>query len=391
MKYYSQFLSRPQSSRLWPRLGILSVACGVLSLVAGCTTTPPDDSSTASETLPVTTAPSQLSNLATPHVIPHAQQTTLIEPPPPLAAYAPYMDGPPLLTADVEASKERFDNVQSAIASCMAAQGFQYVPVAANLTILSQATWFGNHLRLFNVPFLAASRDVVAQDGYGVMGTPDEEAAAAGVADDPNLAYQETLGQSEAQAYSTALYGDFNDPTGTSMNSCSGKATAQFPEPDFSTSRQAVFQAEYGSLVGATINYVDIAMGVGALAPRGEDPRVAQLISQWESCMTAKGYEFDESATGVGPVEAFFIATLTRPDGTYTWPANGTAANTLPREETSLIGSEAERKVALADFDCRVSTNYIDRLTAIRVDLDNAYLQTNKVALDNLVAAAQLW
>jgi hypothetical protein len=90
-------------------------------------------------------------------------------------------------------------------------------------------------------------------------------------------------------------------------------------------------------------------------------------------------------------VLALSIALMTHPDGTLGAVEDGTPVNQIPVEESSLLGTEAERVVALADFDCRVATDYISHLTTIRVDLDNAYLRTNQEALDRLAAAAQSW
>jgi hypothetical protein len=325
-----------------------------------------------------------------PGELPEASWDTVMNPPPPLAEYAVYMDGPGPDPVALAKRQQWYDSLENSKAECMAKQGFRYVPTPFDASQSSGAGRISPMLLSLPVPRLPDSRDLVAQVGYGVMGTPEERAAAAGVADDPNLAYQETLSPGEAEAYGYALYGDYNDPAGTSASSCSGQATAQFPEPTVSD-REHAFEAEFRDLKWAARSLVrtDAAASADGL---GLDPRTLQLDHEWESCMNTKGYVLERLDWEHGPMLAMGRAMRTRPDGTVGPMHTGEVPGSLvPPEEKSLLGTEPERQVALADFDCRIETNYMDRLANIRISLDDKFIQEHRAALDRLTAEAESW
>jgi hypothetical protein len=114
----------------------------------------------------------------------------------------------------------------------------------------------------------------------------------------------------------------------------------------------------------------------------------AALNQEWGSCMSRRGYDFEYP----GPASAFDLALRTRPDGTVgPLPTPGAQAADIPAEEQSLLGIEPEREIALADFDCRVQTGYLERLTEMRVRADEEFIQANRAQLDQLVAASPGW
>jgi hypothetical protein len=282
-----------------------------------------------------------------------------------------------------------YDNVADSTAACMTAQGFQYTPnpqKASQAPMRNVSSW----VLTLPVPYLPSDRDTVAQVGYGVMGTPEEQMAEQGMGDDPNDAYRETLSPSEAQAYDAALFGDYNNPTQTS--GCSSEAMAQYPEPDQSSDRQQAFYAEFNSLVRAVQGLVlsDARASTDGL---WFDSRTLDLDSEWGSCMEAKGYALDPLPSEHGPMLGMGLAIRTHPDGTVGPVHNGddVSSGQIPVEEKSLLGTEAERAVALADFDCRAQMNYLPRLADIRDSLDTAFIQQHQADFDKLAAAAETW
>jgi hypothetical protein len=102
--------------------------------------------------------------------------------------------------------------------------------------------------------------------------------------------------------------------------------------------------------------------------------------------MASKGYGLEEWGLSYGPRAAMELAIMTRPDGTVPVRLESVPMNLIPVEENSLLGTEPERAVALADYDCRVATDYLARLIAIRADVDNAFIVANQDALDRLSA-----
>jgi hypothetical protein len=305
-----------------------------------------------------------------------------MDPAPPLAAYGVYLDGPAEDPAIRAARAQIHDAVEAAIAACMASQGFPYIPVPYSTSfedLTASRRQLSTGLRYLPVPRLPADREAVIREGYGIMAAFDEQMAAPGWTDeDPNATYLAALSPAEFEAYQAALFGDLDDPS-TGVSSCSGQATAQFsatPAPG----RKEAFATEFGDLVDAARTSVLTTM---------TDPRTVALDAEWEACMTRQGYTFEEYQGDHDPSVAMAVALRTRPDGTLGPTSDGEASADIPVEEKSLLGTEPERKVALADYDCRVETDYLDRLTQVRWSLDEQFIEEHQGELDRLVAAAE--
>ena len=378
--------------------GFFTLVVALVVVLGGCTATvePDPDDSPASETSGVVdgggSSPSTTVQVSVgPQELPQASMSTEMDPSPPLTKYGVYLDGPGEDPAYQAAVTQRSEDIGNAIAACMAAQGFTYVPSPPQPSASAGLTSLDLNLRYLPVPYLSADRGTVVREGYGVMATPEELAAAQGVTvGSPNDAYTSTLSSAEFEAYQMALFGDYNDPAGTSGSSCSGKATAQFPEmplPD----GQRDFDAEFGDLTAAVWNLLGSDPSAGG-DNLDSDPRRLQLDAEWESCMAGKGYRLEKLDYEHGPDLAFGLARRTRPDGTV-GPFHYTSVlgSEIPDEEKSLLGTEPEREVAVADFDCRVETDYLARLTDIRVSLDEKFIAEHQTELDRLVAAAESW
>jgi hypothetical protein len=224
------------------------------------------------------------------------------------------------------------------------------------------------------VPFLAEDRSTVERFGYGLLGPPEQALADAGWLDDPNADYVKSLGDAGARAYEEALNG---------KGGCGAQALRQFPEPSGDADQLQVFDAEFADLAREAVSWA----GEGLAG----DPGMVALNRQWEACMNSKGYVFDQSYVGAGPDAALNLAVRTRPDGSVGPPNTDTATEDIPAEEKGLLGTGPERVVALADFDCRAETDYLARLTQIRVERDTAFIEAHRAELDRLVDAAQSW
>ncbi|MCL2784832.1 MAG: hypothetical protein FWD55_05235 [Propionibacteriaceae bacterium] len=79
----------------------------------------------------------------------------------------------------------------------------------------------------------------------------------------------------------------------------------------------------------------------------------------------------------------------TRADGTLgdTW-YHYEYDEATPEEERSLLGTQAEVQIALADFDCREESNYLERYLAIQIDLESAFVDQHRAQLDEMLAFA---
>ncbi|MDR2973223.1 MAG: hypothetical protein LBV00_00720 [Propionibacteriaceae bacterium] len=298
----------------------------------------------------------------------------------PLIAYASAMNGPSEPPDRLATLAEQWDKVEQVIASCMSNRGFRYTPVAANPEHRYAPALLGKGLEILPFPRLSASRDTVAKYGYGVLPPPDDDPMNPMETEDLNREYQSTLSQAETQAYDRALYGDINDPD-TAKQSCSGQASQQGTELPPGPVQQ--FQAEFGTLIRQA--------RWGAIEGLMESAPAVQLNHEWESCMNGNGVTFDTHLSGKGPGIALHQAISTRPDGTVGPWQDDAPTTDIPVEEKSLTGSEPERALALKDFDCRAQTDYVARLTTLRIQSDNAFIEKNRDALNRLLTAAEGW
>jgi hypothetical protein len=168
-----------------------------------------------------------------------------------------------------------------------------------------------------------------------------------------------------------------------------GKAVGQFAELN-QPSRRLAFENEFSAIKRAVLDLVRTD-ALASTDGMGLSPSVVGLNAEWESCMTTKGYTFEEEDPVRGPMLALYRAVRTKPDGTVGPLRYGVLTTDIPAEEDSLLGTEPEREVALADFDCRGETDYMTRLNAIRVSLDETFIAEHQGELDRLVAAAESW
>ncbi|MDR2975038.1 MAG: hypothetical protein LBV00_10090 [Propionibacteriaceae bacterium] len=290
------------------------------------------------------------------------------------------MNGPVEPPDRLTALAADWDNGQQVIASCMSAAGFRYTPLPSNPEHQFASASWGRDLDLIPVPRLSSDRSIVAHYGYGVLPPPEDDPRFPTEAEDPNVAYRSTLSQTEASAYDLALYGDLNKRE-TWTQSCSAQAAEQ--SADIAPGPVQAFLTEFGDLARAA--------RWSAVEGLMESAPVAQLSREWESCMNANGVTFDARLSDKGPGIALARAINTRSDGTVgPWRADTPTAE-IPVEEKSLTGSEFERAIALQDFDCRTQTDYVARLTALRIQSDNDFIEKNRDALNRLLAAAEAW
>ncbi|MDR2931202.1 MAG: hypothetical protein LBV06_09910 [Propionibacteriaceae bacterium] len=336
-------------------------------------------------TEPVTAESSIASVSAARADLPVASWVTVMEPPPPLMQYANGMNGPGEDPGHQAAQTQWNANWQKFVSDCMLAQGFTWVPRPSH-TAASTTPQVSLALGVLPVPRLSGDREVVAREGYGVMSTPEEQLVAVG-GDDPNLVNQQSLSSAERQAYDFALYGDPANPAGSSGASCTGRASAEFPEP--SQSEQTVaFLAEFWDLTYAALVSVADDDRLGTF---GQDRRVQNLNARWESCMNGKGYVFQKVSYESGPILGMGLAVRTHPDGVVGPVRDGVPSSEIPDDEKSLSGSEPERAVALDDYDCRAQVDFMTQLAQIRVSRDEDFITNNHDALDRLIAAAEAW
>ncbi|MDR0594329.1 MAG: hypothetical protein LBG60_13990 [Bifidobacteriaceae bacterium] len=309
-----------------------------------------------------------------------------------------------------QAQAQREAQIEDEVARCMAAAGFSYYPQSAwepEPDPDYMAVWQRDGGWLWDflpAPQLADTREEVAQHGYGrweqyadyVLMSPDyQDARAEAAANDPNWQYIESLSESALNAYYKTLEG--LEPTGDGAwvgaetwntgegASCRAQAAGKFPDPAL---EDPLTDYVYQDLVGGM---ADIKWQVD------DDPRTLAMDREWADCMAGFGFDVaeehvvgDSGQAGVisGPIQAFYLARATGADGQVA-DTSLDGPREPPKDQRSLIGSQPEIDIALADFDCRVETDYMNRLIAIQRELETAFVQDNRTALEEMLAAIE--
>jgi hypothetical protein len=257
------------------------------------------------------------------------------------------------------------------IARCMHQAGFDYIPVPVMRSDSSPA-----------LPLMFPwDRDWVAQFGYGaaLLRTwsrtiwDDYFAHGAPAFVDPNLAITESLSPSEREAYFLQMWGPPRtleeieaEILSGEAQGCQNQADQFMPQPD-EVSDAARPQVTHAQLW----NNPEFRR---VLEFRGTNMQSAfsnpQAISDWANCMANTGYP---GLTSVWRLPESFIQEL----------------NMLP-QHLSLTSREfiafREREIAtaLADFDCRVATDFTERAREMQLSDEIQFVNDNQSTLDSL-------
>ncbi|KSW29532.1 hypothetical protein [Cellulomonas sp. B6] len=280
--------------------------------------------------------------------------------------------------AATAAERERFEAVEVSIAACMGTEGFDYAPREYERPETLVASWADDAILL---PLLPDDRDRVATVGYGVDDVEAQEAELeATETPDRNAEHLAALGPSAQSAYVKALTGA-DGPDGessTGAGGCAGRAQTQHPAP-------VDDRPDFSDLIRSMRELVqdDVFQAPEALA----------LAEEWNSCMLDGGVDVapPDSYGPVqrpGPLQAYELALATRADGTVAWPSRDTPTRDVPVDSRYLVGSVAERAIALADLDCRERTDYAARLTDVVEGLQRAFVAAHADELARLTSAA---
>jgi hypothetical protein len=284
-----------------------------------------------------------------------------------------------------------FEDQETDIAACMAQEGFEYVPEPTDTPTGASAPRARRPFHYLAVPRLAAGRQDVAADGYGVLGPRRVlgDGLDVGV-DDPNGKYYESLSAKAQAQYDDALYGFdqaewFRTGEGiepVEMGGCMGAAWERYPDP-------AVAAADASPVA----RFDELISDMGSVNGLGmfSDPELVELNREWRGCFPADLVVLlgDPAVIGSGPYGG--------PGGAFELALRATAVGDvvaldvpsvqLSEERRSLVGSAGEVSVALADFDCRVATDYLVRFTGIQRRIEERFVADHQRELDAMMAA----
>jgi hypothetical protein len=302
--------------------------------------------------------------------------------------------------AQREAEVRTTDEREALVAVCMKGAGFDYYAVPYGGPLTEEPHPYLVRADYLMVPPLDSDRAAVAQWGYGVDSEASVEDELFGNQDpavrektELNQQYVDSLSAAGRHEYQTALYGfdpEREDVQGKPPEGCLGEALASVPDLDV-TPYGGDFRETYWDLLGQLTEVTTWDVGI--------DPRSVALDQEWQLCAESKGLDFST-----------FVFTATMPDGSevpssdmalLNRPSPGNAirlARQLGEDGEMMAAGEgqaalraypAQVQVALADYDCRQQTDYMNRLMEIQRDVEQQFLDANRSALEEMAIAAR--
>lgn len=283
-----------------------------------------------------------------------------------------------------EVLRNRWDEIQAFQAECMKNRGFTYYPEPW-APVGDDRGFFADGDQLV-LPHLPGDREEAARIGYGLL-PPEELLLWDSDEAQRNALYRESLSRTAQIQYDLALKGDPNTPSESeSVKSCGLLSIEKNPSPEFDLGAKGLFRTHYSALI--------LAMHELVYEEVMEDPRTLFLNATWGACMEDRGFSlisgFYWNEHNISPWAAQTLALRTRADGSLgdTW-YNYQYDEITPAEERSLLGTEIEVQIALADYDCRQESGYMERYLAIQIELESEFVEQHHTQLDEMMAFAE--
>jgi len=247
---------------------------------------------------------------------------------------------------------------QELIAQCMRDAGFDYLPMPVLVppTQLVQPN----------------DRVWITQWGFGVVAGPD------GINNnwfeippDPNEAIRSEFTPAELEAYHQALSGDWAGVIGVlpddvplENRGCRGFAQAQIQAEPVLFATELLQTDEWAPLQEALWAMSDKYARSDALR---------QAVHDWAMCMVDAGYpNFERQTQAASTIRDEFQRIPRLSDGSF-----APIADTLIPEL-----QEREIDLALADFDCRSSTDFDNRIREARHNIETQFVEDNRATLE---------
>jgi hypothetical protein len=208
------------------------------------------------------------------------------------------------------------EDTETAIASCMAGEGFEYVPI--------DPVSFRNAMAsLAAVPGLN-DEEFVAQYGYGFTTLPPTQKFRAG---EENQVIYEDLSPADQVAYDRALWGentettfvfmleneDFEGAGGCTKTAIDEVFTAEQRNPNFS-------------------NPFDVQVA--------QDPRMIDATKEWATCMSADGYDYESPEDAEDQILDRYDSLTKGQDPTTLTGSDADALKALQAEELAIAAAD---------------------------------------------------
>jgi hypothetical protein len=311
-----------------------------------------------------------------------------------------------------QALNESYRVQEAFLAECMKQAGFSYFPREPPESVEDAETEWGGYVLngdMLDIPQLPETLDEARRVGYGVMEAYGAEDPLGAVqADAANQEYYQSLSAAAQRSYDLALAGltADDDPYGTTpaVGNCLSRAAAELPAGPAPSELLGVLEplsgmfgvnAESGLAVEGGVTVTERASGSESVHDR---PEVFELKREYRACLVEGdlGGVFTRFLEGVQlatPWTAFSVAVLTAEDGSVAQMLAGQTYSDedFSESQQSLVGSQAERDVAVADFACRAETDYVNRFAAALAAAQESYIEAHREELDKMESGIELF
>lgn len=292
---------------------------------------------------------------------------------------------------DIEREEaERNRKVEEIVATCMADEGFEYIPVEYDM-----GTTFFTEDEDWD------TEEWAQQYGYGITTNPwaDEEEAVAEPEEewtDPNDDYVSGMSPAEQEAYYEALYGpqtftedeewvedeELVEEYTWEEAGCQGLAQHEVYEEDDPWSDPA---------------FAELFEAMDRLYQDSEkDPRIREINDEWATCMADAG--ITGMTTPMAASELFYQEydkLYQEADAQIDWEnldwesLDGTTDPVTEIMEKSGLAELREREIAaaVADFHCQEELDVEARSLEIQFELEEEFVETYRADIDAVVAA----
>ena len=260
--------------------------------------------------------------------------------------------------------QEQNAKMEELVAECMTDEGFDYTPADMGIWAFSSGD-----------EWKPDDREWVSQYGYGAINWPGRDEMNAGGREeyvDPNADYVASLSESEQAAYYEALYGPMIESSEGSVDmetewnwetaGCYGWAQNQNEEV-------SIWNSDEAEAFNEAMNEF--------YENQSEDPKMDSAHSDWSNCMADAGH------TGFAKQED---AQNSIYDELNSYYENQTEYIENDPELEKL--GETEIELALADLDCRTSTNYTKRAQEVQFAAEQKFIDENRAVIDAFLAVA---
>ena len=281
------------------------------------------------------------------------------------------------LGMDENAMQEREAKVQEEVRKCMAAEGFEYIPMDSSRM----------NIRMVG-PGMEDDAEFRRTKGYGITtGFGGDAAATAalgddGGSDDPNQKIREALSDEDKEAYDKALFGRTASAEGEggsfSVQVGPGGVVTSDEDGEFGPSEAGCFGQAQEAVGTDNDQLRRIGPKLQELQERiASDPRMVKANADWAECMADAGYDFESPEK----IPEYLFGRMSElqeelgGDGGSDGPAVGGGTGAV------IVGGPGGgidiEAIAKADDGCAESTGRKDTAKKVRTEAEKRFLEEN--------------